>query len=203
MTSKKDLEPALGAKKRLRAQAIDRRKSVQVDSTSVCRSLEPFLSTKLAGLERFVVVYDALDGEVNLNPLWEPHQSDSRPSRSDSLTSIAYAITRTPDVGMALTVHPVSAELERHRWGYRQPVAGSLEVPLNEVGAVLVPALAFDLQGGRIGWGAGYYDRLLSRLNADVLKIGISDGYIVDSVPTDAHDIPMTHIATAAGVISV
>lgn len=204
MNSEKGSESAVGAKKALRAQALSRRESTEVDSSAVCRSLESFLRDNVGGSGLFVVVFDALDGEVNLSPLWEPERPN--PAVADRAVvdrAIAYAITRTPIEGMALTVHPVSVELEHHRWGYRQPVAGSVEVPLNEIGAVLVPGLAFDLQGGRLGWGAGYYDRLLSRVGSDVLKIGISDGNIVDSVPTDSHDVSMTHVATASGVLSV
>lgn len=196
MNSEKRSESANRAKKALRSKVISRRSGLTVDSESVCRSLEPFLAGVMADRNGFVVVYDGLEGEVNLGQLWEPTRSHPDPT-------ISYAITRTPETAMALSIHPVSAELERHRWGYRQPVAGSVVVADEEVAAVLVPALAFDLNGGRLGWGAGYYDRLLSRLSPTTLRVGISDGYIVDEVPTQPHDVPMTHIATPTGVITV
>ena len=196
MNSEKQSESANRAKKALRSSAISRRSGLSVDSESVCSSLEPFLAAFMADKDGVVVVYDGLEGEVNLSQLWEPTLTQTDPA-------ISYAITRTPESGRVLSVHPVSAQLERHRWGYRQPVAGSDVVEDDDVAAVLVPALAFDLHGGRLGWGAGYYDRLLSRLSAPTLRIGISDGYIVDEVPTEPHDVPMTHIATPTGVITV
>ncbi len=196
MSSKNGQESASEAKNALRARAVKRRKTTVGDSAAVCRYLEPFLVSNLNQGSGVVVVYDALKGEIDLGSLWDPKKRQSEPA-------ISYAITRTPETDMDLTVHLVSAELELHRWGYRQPVAGTHEVDLSEIAAVLVPALAFDLSGGRIGWGAGYYDRLLARIRPDALKIGISDGFIVDKVPTDAHDVAMTHIATPSGVISV
>ncbi|MEZ5340511.1 MAG: 5-formyltetrahydrofolate cyclo-ligase [Acidimicrobiales bacterium] len=69
------------------------------------------------------------------------------------------------------------------------------------IGVVLVPALAFDRSGQRLGWGAGYYDRLLSRLGPDVVRVGVSDGFIVDSIPSEPHDCVMDFLATEAGVM--
>ncbi|MEO0603272.1 MAG: 5-formyltetrahydrofolate cyclo-ligase, partial [Myxococcota bacterium] len=52
---------------------------------------------------------------------------------------------------------------------------------------VIVPGLAFDPAGHRLGWGAGYYDRWLH--GRDVIAVGLAlDEAIVDEVPADAHD---------------
>ena len=201
MTSSNPPESASEAKKSLRAAAVARREYSEVDSASICSSLELFLVRETGGSGRFVVVYDALAGEVDLGQLWDPSVRQLAPQSSTE--TVCYAITRTPETDMNLTVHSVASDLERHRWGYRQPVPGSAEIPDEEIAAVLVPGLAFDLNGGRLGWGAGYYDRFLSRLNPGTLMIGVSDGCIVDVVPTDDHDVPMTHIASPDGVISV
>ena len=109
-----------------------------------------------------VVLYDPLPGEVDLWPL------------ADALGHVRFALTRTPETGHDLTLHPATATLEHHRFGYRQPVADSAVIGDHEVRAVLVPALAFDRTGNRLGFGAGYYDRLLARLPG-CLKIGIAD----------------------------
>lgn len=56
--------------------------------------------------------------------------------------------------------------------------------------------MAFDRKGNRLGRGKGYYDRLLSRMaHTDVYRLGICFPYqLVESVPTDAHDIAMDEI---------
>lgn len=135
----------------------------------------------------WVVTYSAMDGEPDVRTLLP--------------SPFRVALTRTPSPpDMSLTVHPSASSLERHRYGYDQPVVESPTVPDDEIDIVLVPGLAFDMQGGRLGHGAGYYDRFLARLGPDVLRIGVSDGYIVSGLPMDATDVPMTHLATESGV---
>ena len=59
----------------------------------------------------------------------------------------------------------------------------------------LIPGLAFSLQGGRLGRGCGYYDRLLQQSNA--VRIGVAyDCQIVESIPTAPHDIFMDYLLT-------
>lgn len=114
-----------------------------------------------------------------------------------------YGITRTPATGW-LTLHPVDVAHERHRYGFRQPVAGAEEIPPVEVGVVILPGLAFDRSGFRLGHGAGYYDELCSRLPADVIRIGVvRAALVVEALPVEAHDLPMTHIATESGIVAV
>lgn len=109
-------------------------------------------------------------------------------------------LTRTPGVG-ALTVHRADSPMETHRWGYRQPAEGSAVVDPTEIDVVLVPGALFDRHGGRLGHGRGYYDRLLVSCRPDVVRIGITSvRAVVESLPMEAHDIVMTHLATERGV---
>ncbi|MGH1503840.1 MAG: 5-formyltetrahydrofolate cyclo-ligase [Acidimicrobiales bacterium] len=117
-----------------------------------------------------------------------------------------FALTRTPPTGgpspdMTLTVHGFPCATERHRYGFAQPVASADSVDDDEVDVICVPGLLFDRHGGRLGYGAGYYDRFLARFGSDTQRIAISDGQLVECLPTDAHDEPMTHLATEAGVV--
>ena len=107
--------------------------------------------------------------------------------------------TRTPAQG-PLTVHPFHGARERHRYGFEQPLEGSKEADLSNIGIVLVPGLAFDRTGGRLGRGKGYYDRLLARLPGRLRVALTLERLIVPRVPTEAHDISMTHLATENGV---
>ena len=111
-----------------------------------------------------------------------------------------FAVTRTPSRG-SLTLHPADSPRERHRYGFEQPVADAPLVDPDDVGVVLVPGLAFDRQGGRLGRGAGYYDRLLPSFPAAACRVGVVPGrLVVEVLPTDPHDVPMTHLATEQGV---
>lgn len=62
----------------------------------------------------------------------------------------------------------------------------------------IVPLVAFDQTGARLGYGGGCYDRYLPTLSATCQIIGITfDEQRVDRVPTDAHDLPLPHIISA------
>jgi len=64
-------------------------------------------------------------------------------------------------------------QLERTRWGMVEPKEGKHSKP-EEIDLVIVPLLAVDRQGHRIGYGKGYYDKFLKLCRPDCLKIGIS-----------------------------
>jgi 5-formyltetrahydrofolate cyclo-ligase len=69
--------------------------------------------------------------------------------------------------------------------------------------AVIVPGLAFDRRGHRLGRGAGVYDRFLATLAPHTLRIGvIPDGQLVDVLPTEPHDVPMHFVVTEKQVIA-
>lgn len=117
------------------------------------------------------------------------------------LSRCRIAITRTPDKGQ-LSIHEYQPDrLERHRLGFDQPRLDAPSVSLDDVDVVLVPGLAFDLQGNRLGRGKGYYDDLLARLPAGVVRVGVTaDDLVIESVPTEAHDRRVAWVATESGV---
>lgn len=62
---------------------------------------------------------------------------------------------------------------------------------------VLVPGVAFDRQGYRIGYGGGYYDTFFSKIDRDTIKIGLCfDMQIISKVPLNRYDIPVDYILT-------
>jgi 5-formyltetrahydrofolate cyclo-ligase len=80
-------------------------------------------------------------------------------------------------------------------YGIREPSGENYS--LSEVDVVLVPGLAFDGNGFRLGYGRGYYDRFLPNLRPDAFKCGISyEIQVVDSIFPHAEDIPMHWIVT-------
>lgn len=71
-------------------------------------------------------------------------------------------------------------------------------VPAEVLDMIIVPLVAFDRAGARLGYGGGCYDRYLPTLSATRQIIGISfDEQRVDHVPTDAHDLPLPNIISA------
>ena len=74
-------------------------------------------------------------------------------------------------------------------------------VPADAVDFFAVPGLAFDLAGGRLGHGRGYYDRLLGRAREGATRTALAfECQIVDRVPMTATDLRVDRIVTEAGV---
>lgn len=67
---------------------------------------------------------------------------------------------------------------------------------------VLIPLLAFDLKGNRIGYGKGFYDKFLSDLNPQVIKMGLSFFPPLDSIFAESHDIPLDYCITGEKVFT-
>ena len=90
--------------------------------------------------------------------------------------------------------------------GYRgilEPRPGSGRVVAwEEVEVALVPGLAFDLQGNRLGRGGGHYDRALARMDPKALKIGLAfDFQVVERLPAEARDMPVDLVVTETRMI--
>lgn len=87
------------------------------------------------------------------------------------------------------------------RHGLRGPTARAALVPIQEIGAVLVPGLGFDRHGRRLGRGGGFYDRLLARLPASGWRIGVAaEARVVERVPAEEWDQHLDLLVTESGV---
>ncbi|MBU3750038.1 MAG: 5-formyltetrahydrofolate cyclo-ligase, partial [Mycobacterium sp.] len=92
------------------------------------------------------------------------------------------------------------------RFGLREPHGPALPVSaLSEAEVVLVPALAVDRHGVRLGRGGGFYDRSLPLCTPGTPLVAVvRDTEILDELPSEAHDVAMTHALTPAhGLISL
>jgi len=91
--------------------------------------------------------------------------------------------------------------LEEKKFGLREPGADAAMLTPR---ALLVPFLAFDEQGYRIGYGAGYYDMTLAELRSRLRVLAIGVGYSaqrVDRLPRDGHDQRLDWVVTEAGAV--
>jgi len=89
-------------------------------------------------------------------------------------------------------------EFEEKQFGIREPGFKHLKIVSPRVlDFVLVPGVAFDHKGGRVGYGAGYYDRFLKEVLGHVVRVGVAfDFQALDSVPQAEFDIPVQKILT-------
>ncbi|MEF3304511.1 5-formyltetrahydrofolate cyclo-ligase [Paenibacillus sp. GYB003] len=103
---------------------------------------------------------------------------------------------------MSLHVIRGMDDLEAGKWGIREPgMLAPVLADLSEIDVMLVPGLAFDPEGGRLGYGGGYYDAFVRRCNENAgrepFKLAIAfDVQIVPQVPMDDHDFRVDAVVT-------
>jgi 5-formyltetrahydrofolate cyclo-ligase len=156
-------------------------------SERINAGLFSWLSLRLPGT---ITAFLPMAGEVDLRPLF------------GRLPGWRWVLPRV-ETDRSLTFRDVEVPRETHPFGMEQPTDTGPVTPLHEVDVFLVPGLAFDLAGRRLGNGAGHYDRILSSARSDAVTIGIAPAArMVDEVPIDGHDEMVGWLATEDGVVS-
>ena len=126
-----------------------------------------------------------------------PDEVDTRQLLDDLLREGKTVLLPKVVDGETMTWHPYEG-----RQSLRQGAFGIMEPATEACGVVgepqrsciLVPGVAFDGAGRRMGRGRGYYDRFLS-VHPDIYKIGVCFGFQkVEAVPVDAHDVPVDEV---------
>jgi 5-formyltetrahydrofolate cyclo-ligase len=98
---------------------------------------------------------------------------------------------------IACRVQNVRSEIVTGEFGIREPAARCAGIPLDRLDLILVPGVAFDWHGHRLGRGKGFYDRLLADVRG--VKCGIAfDEQMVNDVPAGPSDVRMNFILTPA-----
>lgn len=88
--------------------------------------------------------------------------------------------------------------------GMREPIEGTA-VPLGMIDVIVIPGLAFDRHGYRVGRGRGFYDRFLAQQEFEGIRIGLCfhEQLLAEAIPNEAHDIPMDLIVTDRELVHV
>ena len=93
-------------------------------------------------------------------------------------------------------------DLRRGPMNILEPARAEIVRP-SEVAVWTVPGLAFTRDGKRLGYGGGWYDRLLAYARSDSVKVGVAHLFqIVEDLPHEPHDVRICRIATPAGIIA-
>lgn len=94
--------------------------------------------------------------------------------------------------------HP--KEFKRGKFGIREPKFCLPKRVWSEINVALIPAVAFDHSGHRIGFGGGYFDRLLKKLHCTTIGLAY-EFQIIDKVPVHSYDLPVDYIVTEKRII--
>jgi 5-formyltetrahydrofolate cyclo-ligase len=123
-------------------------------------------------------------------------------SEVDTLSIIKHALENNKIVcvpkiinksqGMKAIKIEALGDLEKNNIGIMEPLSFDNEIISKDIDLFLVPGLAFDKEGGRIGYGAAYYDRFLRESKNSSIKMGLAfDLQLIDRVPMTKDDVYM------------
>ena len=193
----------------LRRAVIARRNAIDLDvraakSAVVCARLVELMDRLGAAAPHTVAVYAAMGSEVD--PAAFAAAAVARGwrvaypcmlSATDAMACGQCMCMRAVSAGNAseapFIAHPTRAFAATDIDSSRFPT-----VPAVALDMIIVPLVAFDRTGARLGYGGGCYDRYLPMLSPACLIVGIAfDEQRVDHVPTDAHDLPLPNIVSA------
>lgn len=88
-------------------------------------------------------------------------------------------------------------DMEPGYYGILEPSEECEEISIKDIELMVMPGAAFDRNGGRIGYGGGFYDRFLTKVEGNVKKIALAyELQVLDSVPMETNDIRIDNIVT-------
>ncbi len=179
-------------KAKLRLKAFEQRAAIaRADRPDMSKAAaRNFLKDVPIGKDQIIALYWPIRDEIDCKPL----------------------LTALMDSGQPICLPVVLGDgepLEMRLWEQGQPLypsgfgtlAPSDGAPVVEPDIVVIPLLAFDRLGTRLGYGKGYYDRTLAILSSKPLLVGYAfSGQELDFIPREAHDMPLDILVTEEGV---
>jgi 5-formyltetrahydrofolate cyclo-ligase len=138
-----------------------------------------------------VMAFSSFGSEVETGPIIERLTRDGR----------RVALPRVEGRSIVPVAYRSGDPVKPAPFGALEPATGDPVLP-EEIDVVIVPGLAFDRRGQRVGYGRGFYDRFLGRLRPDALKVGICfTAQVVDEVPHGRGDRPVDVLVTEEGAV--
>jgi 5-formyltetrahydrofolate cyclo-ligase len=114
--------------------------------------------------------------------------------------SVEVYVPRLTSSGMDHVLLAHDSRLRPNHYHIPEPMAGRLLAPTERLDLVIAPLLAYDRQGHRVGYGAGYYDRFLSEhLEAERIGLAYAACLIQPGIVTERHDVSLQVIVTELG----
>ena len=171
-------------KKELRKEIRARKRDIPVDEL---REMSRLLCKRLLANERLgnastVMMYYPLGDEVDVTPVIERLAENGK-------TVVLPQVTGEAE--MVLRRYTGKADLQEGAFGIMEP-CGEIFSDYETIDVAIIPGMAFDRRGNRLGRGKGYYDRFLPLLPTRVYKIGVCFPFqLLDFIPMEEHDISM------------
>jgi len=178
-------------KKDLRKELLKKRTALP---TNIRKELDTKIVSNLLSLSEVresekVLLYCPSKGEPNIYPLLKTFLKQGK----------SLALPRVKGNEIEAVVVKDLRCLKEGAFNIPEPPEGRVIEP-EELDSVVLPGIAFDREGNRLGFGKGFYDRLLKRVSAP--KVGVAYSFqVLDSLPTDSWDVPVDVVVTEKEVI--
>lgn len=182
------------SKNTLRRQVLDARSRLSAEDR---RAKSREIEKRLFGLAEFlaartVMFYASFRSEVETHDMVRRALADRK----------KVVLPRVKEKELELfQIRDFDHDVKPGRWDIPEP-SGGQQVEAEEIGFIVVPGAAFDERGNRLGYGAGFYDKLLKGYKGATAALAF-DLQIVPGVPADPHDVPVQRIITEKRVIEV
>jgi 5-formyltetrahydrofolate cyclo-ligase len=153
------------------------------------------LSVKEYKAATLVISYCAQDDEVQTRPIIERALANGK--------RVAVIVTDVPSKTLSFSeIKSFEDDLAPGAFGIREPKPGLLRpVSIEEADVVLVPLVAWDEKGHRLGYGAGYFDRALAGAGRTT-KVGLAlESQRFEQIPESKHDVPLDVIVTETRIV--
>jgi 5-formyltetrahydrofolate cyclo-ligase len=155
------------------------------------------IKEKLLGLKEYkeaetVLFYVSYDGEVFTHEMIKEALNEKK---------VVVPISNKDTLSLTLSELISFNDLEVSSYGILEPKKEKIkEISIDEIDLIIVPGVAFDKFGNRLGHGKGYYDRLLKKANTTIIALAF-EFQIIEKISTDEHDKPVDMIITEDRII--
>lgn len=176
-----------------RTMLAQRRSLSEKESRSASLSIQhSFLETEEYHHARGIVVYASIHKEVDTEEI----------VRAAFVSGKKVAFPAVVHHGLVFREVTEISSMKRGIFGIMEPCATGRNFDLDEADIVVLPGIAFDLNGHRIGYGKGYYDKTLHRLEGNGRLIGLCyDFQLVERIAGEPHDVKMDLIITEKRIV--
>ena len=181
-------------KEKLRKEIKEKRKKHSKEEN---RKKSKEIKERLFGLKEFrdagrVLFYVSYSGEVFTHEMIKQALKDKK---------VVLPISNKHDNTLSLSIIKSWDDLEIGSYGILEPKKECIkDVQIDDIDLIIVPGVAFDLNGNRMGHGKGYYDKLLEKTKA--ITVGLAFEFqLVEKIPTELHDKPVDIIITEKQII--
>ncbi|MEA4826430.1 MAG: 5-formyltetrahydrofolate cyclo-ligase [Clostridium sp.] len=175
----------------IRNIVMEKRKALSKELKEVFDNniLDKILSSKEYKEAKTILVYVSFEGEVDTHKFIKYAIDDNK--------KVCVPKVMSKQEGMKAVNIGSFNDLKVGKYGILEPLDFSREVQEKEIDLVIMPGVAFDKNGGRVGYGGAFYDRFLKKLIDKIPKIALAyDFQVFDKVPVEEHDEKIDRIIT-------